>query len=69
MLYATVDRGLLGFLIGSRKNDELLVSHLLFADYTLIFCKANTEHLHHLGRLFLCFEAVSRLKLTWLNQS
>jgi hypothetical protein len=32
-------------------------------DDTLIFCKANGEHLHNPRCLFLCFEAVSRLKI------
>ena len=65
---ATVDRGLLpGFLLGSRNNEELLVSHLLFVDDTLIFCTANSEQLKHLLCLFLCFEVVSG-RLTWENQ-
>jgi hypothetical protein len=38
MMTTTMDRGLLfGFLVGLRNNEELLVSHLLFADDTLIF--------------------------------
>jgi hypothetical protein len=64
MLTATRDRGLLSrFLVGSRNNEELLVCHLLFADDTLIFCELNSEQLQHLRCLFLCFEAVLRLKI------
>jgi hypothetical protein len=50
------------FLMGSRNNDELLVSHILFAEDTFIFfCEANHEQLCHLHCLFLCFEVVSGL--------
>jgi hypothetical protein len=45
----------------SRNNDEVLISHLLFANYlSFIFCEANPNHLHC---LFLCFEVVSDLKV------
>jgi len=37
---ATIDRGFL-----SRNNEELLVSHLLFANNTLIFCHENSNQL------------------------
>jgi hypothetical protein len=54
MLFATVDRGLLsGFSMGSRNNNELLVSHHLFADNTLIFCEVDPDHLCYLRCVFL----------------
>jgi len=64
MMSATVYKGLLsGFLVGSKNNNELLMSHLLFVDDTLIFCEANLDHLYHLCCLFLCFKAVLGLKI------
>lgn len=59
MIFATVDEGLLsGYSVGSRNNDELLVSILfiylfIFPGCTLIFCESNHEHLHHLRSLFI----------------
>jgi hypothetical protein len=39
MIYATVDSGCLsGFSVGSSTQDAMMVSHLLSADDTLIFC-------------------------------
>lgn len=64
MMSTTVDRGLLlVFSIGSRNTVELLVSHLWFADDTLIFCEENHEHLRHLRLSLFMFEVVSGLKI------
>jgi hypothetical protein len=45
------------------------ISHLLFAEGTLIFCGANPNHFHNLHCLFLCFEVVSGLRINRQNQS
>jgi hypothetical protein len=41
----------------------MVVSHLLFADDTVIFCEPNVEQVRNLRCLLLCFEAVSGLKI------
>jgi hypothetical protein len=59
MLSAAVNGGLLeGFTVGNTS-----VSHLLFADNTLIFCSTCPAQLSHLQSLFLLFEASSGLKV------
>jgi hypothetical protein len=49
--------------VSSRNNAGMVMSHLLFADDTFIFCGANEEHICNLRCLFLCFESVSGLKI------
>ncbi|KAL0463165.1 UNVERIFIED_CONTAM: hypothetical protein Slati_0204100 [Sesamum latifolium] len=44
------------------------VSHLLFADDTLIFCQATKEALECVHQLLDCFERASRLKINHQNQ-
>jgi hypothetical protein len=64
MLGAFTSRGLiLGFSVGTSEPDRVTVSHLLFADDTLIFCGANASQIRHIGALLVCFEAVAGLKV------
>jgi hypothetical protein len=59
MLSAGINDGLLeGFKVGN-----VTVSHLLFADDTLIFCKDSPDQLAYLRGIFLLFEAASGLKV------
>jgi hypothetical protein len=64
MINAITFRGLIsGFSVGSNKLNRVVVSHLLFADNTLVFCGANESQIRHLRALLVCFEAVSGLKV------
>jgi hypothetical protein len=48
--------------VGSSELNRVNVSHLLFANDTLVFCGANESQIRHLGALLICFEAVAGLK-------
>jgi hypothetical protein len=64
MLGAFNDRGLIsGFSVGSSGQDRVTISHLLFADDTLVFCGAIASQIRHLGALLVCFEAAAGLKV------
>ena len=59
-----VEAGLLfGFSVGRGVDDPLMISHLLFADDTLIFCEADPEHLTHLRHILLWFKATLGLRI------
>jgi hypothetical protein len=64
MISAAVSRGLFsGLSVGTPSN----ISHLLFANDTLLLCGVDPNHLCNLWSSFLLFEVVSGLK-TELNQ-
>ena len=52
MARATQERFLSCFLVGMDGENPLMVSHLLFADDTLIFYNANVVQLEYLRRVF-----------------
>ncbi|RVW26389.1 putative ribonuclease H protein [Vitis vinifera] len=47
---------------GDRRHN-LKISHLFFADDTIVFCEANKEHLTYLSWILLWFEAASGLRI------
>jgi hypothetical protein len=64
MLIAIVDGSFLSCVfVGSRNTSAIHIFHVLFVDDTLIFCKANPNHIHYLCALLLCFEAIFGLKI------
>ena len=52
-----------GFPVGNSDGNILAISHLLFADDTLIMCGAEPDQLWHLRGVFIWFQAVSGLKI------
>ena len=61
-----------GFIFGcnikGRDGAALTITHLLYADDTIIFCEAKEEQLLHLSWILLWFEACLGLKIN-LNKS
>ncbi|WJZ95322.1 hypothetical protein VitviT2T_014100 [Vitis vinifera] len=57
-----------GCRIGGREGVGIQVTHLLFADDTLVFCDDSQEQLTFLSWLLMWFEATSRLRIN-LNKS
>ena len=57
-----------GFLASGRCGVGRVVYHLLFTDDTLIFSESNKEHLEALSWTFMWLEAVSSLKINFLQK-
>ena len=52
-----------GCRFGGRDGRELVISHLLYADDTFLFCEANSKQLMYLGWTLKWFKAYSCLKI------
>ena len=54
--------------IGRSNREGMVVSHMLYADDTLLFCGADQEQLAHLSWLLMWLEIISGLRVN-LNKS
>ena len=64
MLDRAVEGGFLsGFSVGNNGCNVVSISHLLYAEDTLIFCGAEPDQLWHLRGVFIWFQALSSLKI------
>ena len=64
MVKASIDHSLFsGFAVGARGREQVHISHLLFADDTLVVCGAARDQVQAIGNLLTCFELVSGLKV------
>lgn len=62
MFQVTEEAGLIrGFLAGALRGTEVRISHLLFADDTIVFCDAAPAQVLHNRKVLSCFEAVTGL--------
>ena len=64
MVKASIDHSLFSaFAMGAKGSEQVHISHLLFADDTLVFCGASRDQVQAIGNLLVCFELVSGLKV------
>ncbi|WMV09233.1 hypothetical protein MTR67_002618 [Solanum verrucosum] len=54
-----------GFEVAKNNNQRMEITHLQYADDTLIFCGAEEEQLKYLRVILILFEAISGLHINW----
>jgi hypothetical protein len=64
---ATIGGYLSGFQVDIHNATSLEISHLPFADDTLILCDVDRDQILNLGHILPCFEAISILKVNFQN--
>ncbi|XP_059288373.1 uncharacterized protein LOC132041681 [Lycium ferocissimum] len=69
MRIASQNSWIRGFNVRNRANEAMEISHLLYADDTVVFCEANQEQICHLRVILVVFEACSGLKVNWRKSS
>ena len=64
LLRRTISKGFLsGWRVRGRRGEGILISHLLFADNTLVFCEESHDQLTYLSWLLMWFEACLGLRV------
>lgn len=69
MRIAPQHRWIRDFNIGDRSGRGKVISHLLYADDTIIMCERKSEQLNFIRLILILFEAVSGLKVNWGKSS
>ncbi|KAF3645754.1 putative COP9 signalosome complex subunit 4-like [Capsicum annuum] len=54
-----------GFQVGTRATNNLEITHLQYADDTLVFCEAEKDQMLFLRVIFIIFEVVFGLHINW----